>query len=88
MTFNVQGGGRIALTHGGAYFVGFWLRGAFVYPAGAVIEHDPVLSTEAFLDLPSGVNLTPLTILAVQLAVVGIAMGPAVYLRAKARRQP
>lgn len=87
MTFNLQGGGRLFLSHGGAIFVGFWLRGAFVYPAGQVIEHDPVLSAEAFLDLPSGVNLTPFTILAAQVAVVAIAMGPALYLRAKARRQ-
>ena len=87
MTFNVQGGGTLRLAHNGAYFVGFWLRGAFVYPAGQTIEHDPVLSTEAFLDLPSGVNLTPLTILAAQVAVVVLAMGPALYLRAKVRRQ-
>src|SRR3989454_2850330 len=44
-------------------------------------------ATEAFAGLPTGVNLTPFTILAAQLAVVGIAMGPALYLRAKARRQ-
>src|SRR6266705_85425 len=87
MTFNLQGGGRIAFGHDGAYFMGFWLRGAFVYPAGQVISHDPEISTEAFVALPVGVNLTPFTILAAQLAVVGIAMGPALYLRAKARRQ-
>src|SRR5438093_1156342 len=87
MTFNIQGGGRIAFGHDGAYFVGFWLRGAFVYPAGQVISHDPEISTEAFVDLPIGVNLTPFTILAAQLAVVGIAIGPALYRRAKARRQ-
>jgi len=86
MTFNLQGGGRVDLEHAGAYFVGFWLRGAFVYPQGATIEHDPVLSTEALVNLPSAVNLTPLTILAAQLAVVAIAMGPALYLRVKARR--
>ena len=71
----------------GAYFLGFWIRGAFVYPAGQVIVHDPVMSTESLIDLPSGVNLTPLTILAAQLAVVAVAMGPALYLRAKARRK-
>jgi len=87
MTFDLQGGGRLFLHHGDAYFVGFWLRGAFVYPAGQVIVHDPVMSTESLLDLPSGVNLTPLTILAAQLAVVAIAVGPALYLRAKARRK-
>jgi len=86
MTFNVQGGGGLQLGHGGAYFLGFWLRAAFVYPQGRVIEHDPVLATEAILDLPVGVNLTPLTILAAQTAVVALAMGPALYLRAKARR--
>src|SRR5207245_11083296 len=86
MTFNLQGGGRIAFGHDGAYFMGFWLRGAFVYPAGQVISHDPEISTEAFVNLPVGVNLTPFTILAAQLAVVAFAMGAALYLRAKARR--
>src|SRR5213592_4935105 len=87
MTFNIQGGGPLTFAHAGAYFVGFWLRAAFVYPAGQMIVHDPVLSTEALLDLPSGVNLTPVTILAAQLAVVSVAIGPALYLRAKARRK-
>ena len=86
MLFQVQGGGRLFLEHHGAYFVGFWIRGAYVYPAGDVIFHDPAVSAEAFLDLPAAVNLTPLTLLAVQAAVVGIAMGPALYLRARARR--
>ena len=86
MLFQVQGGGRLFLEHHGAYFVGFWIRGAYVYPAGSVIFHDPAVSVEAFLGLPSAVNLTPLTLLAVQAAVVTIAMGPALYLRAKARR--
>jgi hypothetical protein len=66
--------------------MGFWLRGAFVYPAGQVIVHDPVMSADALLDLPVSVNLTPMTILAVQLAVVAMAVGPALYFRAKARR--
>ncbi len=87
MTFNIQGGSRLALVHGGAYFVGISLRGAFVYPAGTLIVHDPVMSAESLVDLPSNVNLTPVTILAAQLAVVGLAMGPALYLRAKARRK-
>ncbi|MGI0148164.1 MAG: hypothetical protein ACREDF_01345, partial [Thermoplasmata archaeon] len=64
-----------------------WLRGAFVYPAGQVIVHDPVMSAESLVDLPSGVNLTPVTILAAQLAVVALAVGPALYLRTKARRK-
>ena len=87
MTFNLQGGGRLDIRHGDAFFLGFWLRGAFVYPAGQVIFHDPVMSADALLDLPVGVNLTPMTILAAQLAVVAMAVGPALYLRGKARRQ-
>lgn len=87
MTFNLQGGGRILLRHGNGIFVGFWLLGAFVYPAGQVIVHDPVMATEGLLDIPSGVNLTPLTILAAQLAVVAVAVGPALYLRSKVRRK-
>lgn len=86
MTFNLQGGGRLRLLTGGAVFLGFWLRGAFVYPAGQVIMHDPELSAEAVLSMPSAVNMTPLSILAAQVAVVGLAMGPALYLRRKARR--
>jgi hypothetical protein len=87
MTFNLQGGhAGVLMAHNGAYFMGFWLRGAFVYPAGQVIVHDPVMSADALLDLPVSVNLTPMTILAVQLAVVAIAVGPALYFRAKARR--
>src|SRR3989442_3380479 len=53
---------------------------------GADDRARPAISTESLVDLPSGVNLTPLTILAAQLAVVAIALGPALYLRAKARR--
>ena len=88
MLFQVQGGGRLFLLHGGNAFAGFWILGAFVYPNGRSIVHDPAVAAESFLPtLPTSVNLTPLTILAVQLAVVAIAMGPALYLRAKARRQ-
>src|SRR5438046_1727927 len=63
MTFNIQGGGRLLLAHSGAYFVGCWLRAAFVYPAGQMIEHAPVRSTESLLHLASGGNFTPATIL-------------------------
>lgn len=87
MSFNLQGGGRLWLRHGDAIFVGFWLRGAFVYPAGQEIVHDPIMSSEALLDLRSAVNLTPMTILAAQLAVAGVALGPALYLRVRARRK-
>jgi len=63
------------------------MRVDFVFPAGEGIVHEPIMSTESLVDLPSGVNLTPVTILAAQLAVVAVAMGPALYLRSKARRK-
>jgi len=86
MSFQVQGGSRLYLKHGLAEFIGFAVRGAFIYPNGASIFHDPAMYAESLaLSLPSAVNLTPLTILAVQLGLVAIAMGPALYLRAKAK---
>lgn len=88
MLFEVQGGGRLLADHDGAVFRGFWLHGAFVYPAGQSIVHDPAMSAEAFLpNLTTGFNLTPLGILLIQIAVVGVAIIPALYLRSKARRQ-
>src|SRR2546425_8401372 len=44
MTFNLQGGGRIAFGHDGAYFMGFWLRGAFRSE-----EHTSELQSLAYL---------------------------------------
>lgn len=88
MLFQVQGGGRLAVSHAGAWFFGFWIRGAYVYPAGASIEHDPSVSVESFVPgVTTGFNLTPLGILLIQVAVVGVAIVPALYLRSKARRQ-
>ena len=88
MLFQIQGGGRLLLGHDGAVFVGFWIRGAFVYPAGQTIVHDPAMSAQAFVPgVPSGFNLTPLGILLIQVAVVGVALIPALYLRSRARRR-
>ena len=88
MLFQVQGGGRLLLGQDGAVFAGFWIRGAFVYPAGAMIVHDPAMSAEAFVPaVASGFNLTPLGILLIQVAVVGVAIIPALYLRSRARRR-
>lgn len=88
MSFQVQGGGRFEMARDGAFFVGFRIRGAFIYPNGQEIVHDPAMYAESVLpNLPVSVNLTPLTILAAQLAVVAVAVGPAVYLRTKARRK-
>ncbi len=89
MTFEVQDAERfsyLSADHGA--FVGFMIRGAFVYPAGQSIVHDPAMSAEMFApNLSTGFNLTPLGILLIQVAVVGVAIIPALYLRSKARRQ-
>lgn len=87
MLFQVQGGSRIVLTNGESWFFGFMVHGAFIYPAGSSIVHDPAMSVEAFTpNVPSGFSLTPLGILLIQVAVVGVAIIPALYLRSRARR--
>ncbi len=87
MSFQVQGGNRVALTNGESWFFGFMVHGAFIYPAGSTIVHDPSMSAESFQpNVTSGFNLTPLGILLIQVAVVGVAIIPALYLRSRARR--
>lgn len=87
MLFQVQGGSRVVYSNGENLFYGFWIHGAFIYPAGQTIVHDPSMSAESFTpSLTTGVNLTPLGILLIQVAVVGVAIIPALYLRSKARR--
>lgn len=88
MSFQIQGGTRFVAERHGAWFTGFGIRGAYIYPNGQDIVHDPAMYAESVLPAFSvGVNLTPMTILAAQLAVVAMAVGPALYLRAKARRR-
>lgn len=43
MLFQVHGGKRVNWTHAGNTFDGFWLFGAFIYPSGDNISHDPEL---------------------------------------------
>ena len=87
MLFQVQGGSRVFLTNGENAFFGFMVHGAFVYPAGSSIVHDPAMSVESFApSVTTGFNLTPLGILLIQVAVVGVAIIPALYLRSRARR--
>lgn len=87
MLFQVQGGNRIAVTNGESWFFGFMVHGAFIYPAGSTIVHDPSMSVEAFnANVTPGFSLTPLGILLIQVAVVGVAIIPALYLRSRARR--
>lgn len=87
MKFQVQGGERFAASRGGALFTGFAIRGAYIYPAGSVIAHDPGLDAVSNLwNLSETLNLTPITVLAIQVAIAAIAMGAAILVRAKGRR--
>ncbi len=87
MLFQVQGGSRVVLSNGESVFFGFQVHGAFIYPAGASIVHDPAMSVMAFEpNVSSGFNLTPMGLLLIQVAVVGVAIIPALYLRSRARR--
>ncbi len=87
MLFQVQGGARIVYSNGENAFYGFMVHGAFIYPAGQTIVHDPSMSAESFApNLTTGFNLTPLGLLLIQVAVVGVAIIPALYLRSRARR--
>src|SRR6266571_2668913 len=89
MRFQVQGGTRLVVSRGGAIFQGFAVRAAFLYPAGQSIIHDPTMSAESFMPtIASGFSLTPFGILLIQVAVVGVALVPALYLRTRARRTP
>ncbi len=87
MLFQVQGASHVLYSNGEVAFAGFMVHGAFIYPAGTTILHDPSMSTEAFsANVTTGFNLTPLGILLIQVAVVGVAIIPALYLRSRARR--
>jgi hypothetical protein len=89
MSFEIQGAARYVYARlGGPRFLGFGIRGAFVYPAGESIVHDPGMNAEMFVpSLSTGFNLTPLSSLLMQVAVIGVAILPALYLRSKARRR-
>jgi len=87
MQFQVQGAERFAMFHERVAFAGFAILGAFIYPAGAVIFHDPSLEAISDLwNLPTALNLTPFTVLAIQLVIAGFAVGAAVVLRTRGRR--
>jgi len=52
-----------------------------------VIFHDPSLEAISDLwNLPTALNLTPFTVLAIQLVIAGFAVGVAVVLRTRGRR--
>ena len=49
MTFQIHGGGKIDWMHGGRTFEGFLIKGAFIYPSGHSIIHDPAFATTALI---------------------------------------
>ena len=65
----------------------FGLREGGAFTAGSVIAHDPGLDAVSNLwNLSETLNLTPITVLAIQVAIAAIAMGAAILVRAKGRR--
>jgi len=87
MTFEIDSIVPVPLSRGDRTYVGFRAMGAFVYPQGRVIVHDPGLSASAvYAELAEPANMAPSFLVGLQLAVVAIALIPAVLLRRRARR--
>ena len=75
MTFQIHGGGPAWMKRGRYTFVGFHVIGAFIYPSGNVIFHDPTLdSTILFFDIAQLRYLLPMPLLLVQLLIVGVGL--------------
>jgi hypothetical protein len=88
MAFRVVGVRPVEMNHGLELFRGFGIVGVFVYPQGNEIYHDPGFEAAAFLPaMVDVVNLAPLGVLVLQALVVGIAVGPALWLRSRRKRQ-
>lgn len=87
MTFEISHIERAGLDRGDRIYRGFRAFGAFVYPQGQSIVHDPELSASTvYAGLPEPTNLAPSFLVGLQLAVVAIALVPAVLLRRRARK--
>ena len=85
MTFEIYHAERARDLYDG--HLGIRLLGGFVYPQGQVIEHDPGLSaTSVLAPIANTTNVAPSILVALQIAVVGGALVPAVLLRRKARK--
>ena len=88
MTFEIYFARRVDTSRDGAMFQGFQAFGAFVYPQGQTIAHDPGLSASALLaPIFETANLAPSILTVLQLAVVGIALVPALLLRRRAAKR-
>ncbi len=86
--FQVHGGGPWSFTYDRATFFGVHMLGAFVYPAGQSIFHDPGFDAAAYqISIPGVTNLAPMTVLLLQLIVVVVAVVLAVILKARRKGQ-
>jgi hypothetical protein len=89
MYFQVHGGGPWSFDYNRVTFVGMRVLGAFVYPAGMSIFHDPAFDATAYeFGISTVTNLAPQTVLLLQLAAVIVAIIAAVALKVtrKARK--
>jgi len=89
MTFEIYRIAPIAQERleGGDLVNGFRAFGAFVYPQGQSIVHDPGLrASTMYANLAEPTNLAPSVLVALQLGVAAVALIPAVLLRRRARR--
>jgi len=88
MTFEIYHIIRTGLARGDRTYGGFRAMGAFVYPQGQTIVHDPGLgATALYAGLPEPTNLASSFLVGLQLAVVAIALIPAILLRRRARME-
>ena len=82
MYFQIHGGGPMSFEYGRAAFAGFGLLGAFVYPSGQSILHDPGFSAVSYeISLPTITNLASLGVLFLQVLLVVLAVVLAVIVR-------
>lgn len=87
MTFEIYHIERALIPRGDRDYGGFRAFGAFVYPQGQSIVHDPGMSASSvFAALPEPTNLASSFLVGLQLAVVAIALIPAILLRRRGRK--
>ena len=85
MTFEIYAAERLVRLDG-AYASGVKAYGAFVYPQGRTIVHDPGLSATSVLPFISmTTNLAPSVLATLQFVVVGLALVPALLLRRRSK---
>ncbi len=87
MSFEIYWAEHRDVSRDGAMFVGFRAFGAFVYPQGQTIFHDPGLSASSvYAPIAEVTNLAPSFLVGLQLAVVAFALVPAILLRMRGRK--